>query len=93
MPKFAPAVGRTERVPCGVIVNVGNGEGVRNDSVGTTEFGIAVERALIPTGVSVGRGRGGLRKVYTNALPSRHSPTIPQPKPPNRNLSKVLKSF
>src|SRR5512142_192240 len=89
----APAVGRTGRVPCGATVNVGKGEGVRKDAVGEMEPGVAVERAVIPIGVFVGRGRGGFRNVYTKALPSRQSPMIPQPNPPNRNLSKVLKNF
>ena len=68
-PKFAPEVGTTGSVPCGVIVIVGNGDGVSKDNVGAncgddiTEPGVAVERPAIPNGVVVGRGCGGFRNV------------------------------
>src|SRR6266498_5246993 len=92
-PKFAPAVGTTGRVPCGVAVSVGKGDGVRKDNVGVTEPDVAVVTASNPTSVTVGRGWGGFRNVYTNPIPSRQRPINPQPSPANRNLSNVAKIF
>ena len=89
MPNFPAGGGRTGTVAGGATVSVGNGEGVRMDNVGVTAPDTTVEGAVSPIGVSVGRGRGGCRKVYTNPIPSRQSARIPQPNPANINLSNV----
>ena len=93
LPKFPLPVGKAGRVPGGVTVNMGNGVDVSKADVGLMEPAAVVGSAVNPTGVAVGRGRGGLRNVYTNAIPSRQIPLMPQPNPPNRNLSNVLKNF
>ena len=93
MPKFAPAVGSDGRTPCGVIVSVGNGVGVRIDNVGVPESGIAVGTEPEVNGVADGRGPGGFRNVYRNPPARTQSAINAHPKPAIRNLSNVAKNF
>lgn len=62
-PKSGGKNGTVGSMPGAVEVMVGKRVGVRMDKVGVTEPGVAVERAVSPGGVEVGRGRGGFRNV------------------------------
>ena len=81
-------------VPGTIEVNVGNTVAVTTPGSGELAvLGVTVCELERPGGVEVGDGLGGFCQTKTNPPIRRQRPNTPQPRPLNRNLSKVAISF